>query len=219
MNDKKNIEEQDSRFHFEELTSKLKAILDSTPDYIVLIDLEFKIQTFNKVAYENCEKFHGKRLVEGNDFRKYVSKEVEEDFYENYYRALEGKNNRFEKEIEVFTSENIWLEFIFYPVFDEEKNLKGSTLLIKNITASKKHIAKIETQNKRLKEIAWTQSHVVRNPLANLMGLVNLLLMEKNNLEPDHLEGFYLNILEEAHKLDLIIRKITNSTEEDEYFN
>ena len=219
MNDEENIEEQNSRLQLKESTYKLKAILDSTPDYIVLIDLEFRILAFNKVAYENCEKFHGKRLVEGNDFRKYVSKEVEEDFFENYYRALEGKNNRFEKEIEVFTSENIWLEFIFFPVFDDEKNLKGATLLIKNITASKKHIAKIENQNKRLKEIAWTQSHEVRNPLANLMGLANLLLMEKDNLDPDQLEGFYINILEEAHKLDLVIRKITSSTEEDEYFN
>ncbi|MCH7412579.1 PAS domain S-box protein [Belliella sp. R4-6] len=219
MNEEENIEELSSRDKLKESNTKLRAILDSTPDYIVLINLECKILAFNNIAYENCKKFHKKILVEGNDFRNYVSTDVQEEFIKNFNKALKGENNRFEKEIEVLSSEKIWFEFIFYPVFDEEKHLIGVTLLIKNITSSKNHIAKIENQNKRLKQIAWMQSHEVRNPLANLMGLVNLLLMEKNNLDSNQIEEFYLNILQEAHKLDLIIRKITSSTEEDEDYD
>jgi hypothetical protein len=37
------------------------------------------------------------------------------------------------------------------------------------------HWIAIEKQNKKLKEIAWAQSHIVRAPLARMLGIVNLI--------------------------------------------
>lgn len=65
--------------------------------------------------------------------------------------------------------------------------------------------------NIALKEIAWVQSHVVRAPLARLMGLMNLI-----EAEPDLelLNSFNLKekIMDSAKELDTIIRDITNKT-------
>lgn len=82
---------------------------------------------------------------------------------------------------------------------------------MQDITERKHHLIAIENHNKRLKEIAWTQSHTVRAPLAKVMGLVDLLLNYKNDLE--NIDEILENILISANELDSIIRRIATQTE------
>lgn len=75
-----------------------------------------------------------------------------------------------------------------------------------DLTEALTKMRKIELQDKALKEIAWTQSHVVRAPLANLMGLVGLIKNEVNTgVNNDVLLG---HITDSAEKLDRVIRDI-----------
>ncbi|MEN9840157.1 MAG: hypothetical protein RL177_1636, partial [Bacteroidota bacterium] len=61
-----------------------------------------------------------------------------------------------------------------------------------------------------LRDIAWTQSHVVRAPLARLMGVVALMELEKpTDSELDELVNI---ILTSAHELDAIITDISHKT-------
>ncbi|MCM8570463.1 PAS domain S-box protein [Gramella jeungdoensis] len=89
------------------------------------------------------------------------------------------------------------------------KRIIGS---MQDITERKKYLIEIENHNKRLKEIAWTQSHVVRAPLAKVMGLVDLLINYKDDL--GNVDELLENILNSANELDEIIRKIAVQTEE-----
>ena len=52
---------------------------------------------------------------------------------------------------------------------------KAELILANDITERLKYIQAIEEQNKRFQEIAWTQSHIVRAPLARMMSIVNLI--------------------------------------------
>jgi light-regulated signal transduction histidine kinase (bacteriophytochrome) len=65
--------------------------------------------------------------------------------------------------------------------------------------------------NDGLREIAWTQSHVVRAPLARMMGLINMIE------EYDHSKFEIKDVLKEIKKsgteLDQIIREIVKKTE------
>ena len=81
-----------------------------------------------------------------------------------------------------------------------------------DITQHKQQTLALETQNQKLLEIAWVQSHEVRAPLARIMGLVEVLNRcpgdEVNvKLALDH-------IIRSAHELDGIIRKIVRKTED-----
>ena len=68
-------------------------------------------------------------------------------------------------------------------------------------------ISKLRMQNKRLKDIAWKQSHIVRAPLSRLMGLAHLLEVEPS-------QNYLLQeILNAADELDDIIRDISAKTE------
>ena len=65
------------------------------------------------------------------------------------------------------------------------------------------------TQSK-MEEIAWHQSHIIRAPLASLMGVVHLLKDEKGTSK--ELNTMLDHILEKADDLDAVIRKINNIT-------
>lgn len=80
-----------------------------------------------------------------------------------------------------------------------------------DITQSVLHQQFIERQNKSLREIAWVQSHVVRGPLATLMGLVNLLRDRKQyDIKEDDIIP---EIVSTANKLDDVIKVIVNKSE------
>ncbi|QCY68599.1 PAS domain S-box protein [Antarcticibacterium flavum] len=97
-----------------------------------------------------------------------------------------------------------------YMVRDTEGNPSRMIGSMQDITELKRYIETIENNNKRLKEIAWTQSHVVRAPLARIMGLIDLL----QNHEDIEDIGLLLNsIMSSARELDGIIRKINSKTE------
>ena len=61
-----------------------------------------------------------------------------------------------------------------------------------------------------MEEIAWHQSHIIRAPLASLMGVVHLLKDEKSTSK--ELNTMLDHILEKADDLDAVIRKINNIT-------
>jgi PAS domain S-box-containing protein len=89
---------------------------------------------------------------------------------------------------------------------------RARLVVARDITESLKHLRAIEAQNEKLREIAWMQSHVVRAPLARMMGLISLLERERE-LPADlreMLDFLYLS----AKELDDVIGTITDKTGE-----
>lgn len=93
------------------------------------------------------------------------------------------------------------------PAIIKTKDMEAALALVNDLTDKISYIRKIEDQNKTFKEIAWIQSHVVRAPLARIMGLVTLLesTLEKLSDENRELVNF---ISISANELDTIIREI-----------
>ncbi|MEY2630850.1 MAG: hypothetical protein RLZZ469_1747 [Bacteroidota bacterium] len=79
-----------------------------------------------------------------------------------------------------------------------------------DLTESLEKMNKIESQDKALRDISWTQSHVVRAPLANLLGLINLL---KDNKKMGYTDDRLIDYIgESANKLDHIIHDIVKKS-------
>jgi len=71
-------------------------------------------------------------------------------------------------------------------------------------------ITKAKTTQEKMEKIAWMQSHVIRAPLARLLGLV-YLLQEEKELSKEHQE--LLNgIVSASHELDNVIRDISDNS-------
>lgn len=81
-----------------------------------------------------------------------------------------------------------------------------------DVTEARNKLDEIKRQNKILKEIAWIQSHIVRAPLANLMGMVQVLAdNDYTDISQQEVIGA---IASSAEKLDMVIREISHKTAE-----
>ena len=70
----------------------------------------------------------------------------------------------------------------------------------------------LQQKNEKLRQIAYLQSHVIRAPLANIMGLSELILQEARTHDERELLG-YLN--DSVIELDAVIRNIVSHTDDD----
>jgi signal transduction histidine kinase len=90
------------------------------------------------------------------------------------------------------------------------KGKNAKVILAIDVTERVNYIKAVEDQNEKLREISWMQSHVVRAPLARILGLISLMKdLKANGIEKAEIMD-YLEI--SANELDQVIREITNKT-------
>ena len=102
-----------------------------------------------------------------------------------------------------------WVSQSNAPIADAAGEITHWISIQRDITQNRMHLKEIEEQNKKFKEIAWIQSHVVRAPLARIMGLVELL---KNFVPGDDKDELLEQLTSSANELDAIIISIADKT-------
>lgn len=76
-------------------------------------------------------------------------------------------------------------------------------VVITDVTEKRKHLQAIKIQNKKLKDIAWNQSHIVRAPVARLLGMVDLL--QTNSINNEEQNKLLQSIYDSSMEIDKII--------------
>jgi len=84
-------------------------------------------------------------------------------------------------------------------------------VLASDVTDRHAYISAIEKQNQKLRDIAWVQSHVVRAPLARLLGIVQMI-DEEEEASPQTRKLLKL-IQSSAHELDGVIHDVAKKAE------
>ncbi len=92
------------------------------------------------------------------------------------------------------------------------KGKKSEIVVINDVTKIRDYINTIEKQNLKLQEIAWMQSHVLRAPLARMMGIIDF--MNDDSLSESDKQELLSNLLSSASELDEVIRSISSKTHE-----
>ncbi len=105
--------------------------------------------------------------------------------------------------------EIIDVELTSNPIIFDGK--RAEIVLATDITEKLLQMKAIEAQNERLKNIAWTQSHIVRAPVARLMGLVDLL--KSGQLDPEEKGQMLQHIYSSAQELDEVIHQIVDKSQ------
>lgn len=82
--------------------------------------------------------------------------------------------------------------------------------IVHDISDRNKYLREVERQNEILKEIAWTQSHVVRAPLARIMSLIELIDTEHASIYSEPL--LLQSLKTSANELDELVHQITQKT-------
>lgn len=190
--------------------SKLKAVLNSTTDSNIFISPDFKIVNFNNAAQYAVKQFFGKQINFDQDFKQYIVPGTEDIFYEKFNDCLKGNIVSSEYNFDPFGFD-IWFCNTFYPVYNYLNKIIGVTFNSTNIDKRKKAEIKIEAQVQQLKDIAWKQSHLLRSPVVNILGLTTLLA-DTENSRSDEENEIFMKLLDEVMRLDLIINNIVKET-------
>lgn len=93
----------------------------------------------------------------------------------------------------------------------EYKGVPAELILAIDVTERMEYTRAIEEQNKKLTEISWIQSHVIRAPLAKIMGLIPLVLEQKEDNEEKEKLLSFLKL--SADELDEVINNINSITQ------
>jgi K+-sensing histidine kinase KdpD len=84
-----------------------------------------------------------------------------------------------------------------------------------DITERKEAEQKIFAHDLKIKELAFLQSHEVRRPLANMLGLLELIKAENHKIESEHLQNMLLYIQLSATELDNEIKRVIDKLQEE----
>lgn len=83
-------------------------------------------------------------------------------------------------------------------------------VLINDITERLEYINKVESKNQELQQIAWLQSHVMRAPVAKILGIIQIA--QSINLNEEEKKTLQNDLLTSIKELDTVIHDIANKT-------
>jgi PAS domain S-box-containing protein len=184
----------------------LRAIINNTRDLIWSVDRQSHIITGNQAFWDRVQKLTGKSETEvtNADFEQ----ERVKLFFESYERAFQGEAFSVVRQ-RVVDGRQVYEELSFNPIRDQHDDIIGVNCFLRDITERQEHLQKIENQNKRLREIVWIQSHLVRAPVASILGLAQLCHLE------DSANAEIIPMLKQAaEELDKVIMNITTLTDD-----
>ncbi|QEM12356.1 PAS domain-containing protein [Mucilaginibacter rubeus] len=188
--------------------SDLRAIFESTADGIVLIDEHNRVKQFNAKAADYIRfQQMPKQFEIGRDIFSYVSSLLHDDFAQLLLRSQSGETVQYDRQYRL-SEAMMWVHYSLSPVYTDDK-VTGVCITGRDITPVKTYVTKIEQQNDLFREIAWTQSHVVRAPIARLLGLLPLI----RNPETDEDYQAALKYMEESiTELDKIVSAVIHQS-------
>ncbi len=189
---------------------KLLTTINNTRDLIWSVDRNLKIIYCNKAYQDFFHRLFGVRLDEGDYvLGPWHSPLFVERRKKEYERTLNGES--FITLIEEASGdETVYCEISSSPIYDVDGRILGVNCVSRDITAQEMQLNRIKQQNEKLKEIAWIQSHKVRGPVANILGLVSLI--EDDDTMNTANKEIIDNLKSVTTHLDAIIKEIVGKT-------
>ncbi|MEO6151166.1 MAG: PAS domain S-box protein [Mucilaginibacter sp.] len=195
----------DTTLKIKKSEASLRAIFESSIDGFVLLDEECIIKAFNTKAKAYVLLNMNQQDFEvGRDIIGYVENTKQAYFQSAIKKVFMGETVEYDRMYIADAGSIQWIHYALTPVY-EDQSIKGICITGRDITVRKLYLQNLEDQNKTFRDISWMQSHLVRAPLARIMGLIGVL---KHAREDDFNEAIDY-ILISAHELDDVIKKIT----------
>ena len=188
---------------------KLNGLINNTDDIIWLFDKDARIVTFNDAFARKIQELTGLVPEKGVSFDvRSIPHIGPMNRWLNYHKAaMEGRHLKVEEELEHLPEgRDNYYEVSINPIPAQDGSIQYVGCFARNITTRIQNEQMIRRQVNALKEIAWIQSHQVRKPLANIMGLVEL--MDPVKCPNTEMEEIIPYVKESCDELDAMVRKV-----------
>lgn len=182
----------------------LEALIEHANEQILFVGKDLRISGFNSKAENFVKKQFGRTPRHGDKFLNYLPDNMDEFFLKHLEEILGGKTFHVEKEIfQPVYKKQIWFSHKFYPLKDLNGGVSGFVYAFIDIHEDKMGLAKLQKQNKLMREVLYTQSSTLRSPLSSILGLLELI--DKDQMDKENKKYLaYLKTL--AQELDKVIR-------------
>jgi PAS domain S-box-containing protein len=194
-----------------ESEANLRVIFDNTDTSYIFLNKEFEVVSFNETAVYMFASIGASSISKGKTLIEILPDRRRSDVVEKLNRVLKGEHVEYEVEYKR-PHGFVWLSILKLPVIDRNTGEQlGILVSVNDITTRKiieidreKMTADLIAHVKNLEQFAYIVSHNLRSPVANIIGLTNLL-QDITSMQPQDLNRCLHGLATSAMKLDEII--------------
>ncbi|HJT74048.1 MAG TPA: PAS domain-containing protein, partial [Chitinophaga sp.] len=159
---------------------------------------------FNKSAEELSVNFYGKRMQEQQNLKEFMHHSTRDRVITCFNKALIGEKVQedFKRD---YDGHIIWWQLTFNPARDDNGEVIGVTVIMKDITEAHLYKLKIEKKNAQLERIAFIQAHELRGPLTSVQSLLALIKDEYGGMDLVYTEKLEEGLLKLDNKIKEIV--------------
>ena len=206
LSDRKKLMESERQYRLTaEENKRLASIITRVNNIIIITDKNNLITWVNK-AVEDFTGYQFSELAGKSPGSVIMTVESDREVLQSIVNGKKALAS-FSEDISCYNKrgEVFCVSGEFTPLFDDDHIHTGYIAVYSNVTWRKQKEEEITLQNNKLKEVAWLSSHEVRRPLANIMGLTNLMRVSP---EMDERIKILERIHSSAKELDEIVHTI-----------
>ena len=193
--------------------ANLQTILNTTDTAYALCDTELKIQAFNQKAVQFVKSQFGRVPVKGDRLADNFPQGNSPRFINFTVEVLKGNNINYEIDYPQADGSVLWYYVRLFPITNDHKEILGMLMALYDITQRKNAeqdlknaYERIQSHINSIQDMAWKQSHLIRGPLANLKGLIEILqenpadsqVFEHMRNELDRMDSIIIEMAAEA---------------------
>ncbi|HEY1054905.1 MAG TPA: ATP-binding protein, partial [Emticicia sp.] len=189
--------------------SFLQQLIDSSVEFIMVIDKNLKIMTINKRFEEGInrpkEEIHGQYLF---DYNPKAKDTIE---HEAILKALQGETVHFDKRRSI-AHEDFFLDTYFIPLTIQNQ-IEGVIIMSRNVTdivhseimLEEKNKA-LENSNRELESFNYIASHDLQEPLRKIRTFIHLI--EKSDFDSESSRKYFEKINSSAQRMSDLIQSV-----------
>jgi len=195
--------------------ANLRTIFDNTDSSYILIDAELYIVSFNALAQKYSQQQNKKSLVINTPIKDYFAAERWPFIKETLDKVAAGESINYELNFTKSKGEVEWYQVRWLNVKNSDNQNWGFILVNKDITAAK--IAALEREritadliqhNNDLEQFTYIVSHNLRAPVANIMGLSDILM--EPDIDPDSRQEVMDRVALSIKNIDVVIKDLNH---------
>lgn len=193
-----------------ESESTLQSIINSSENIMIFVGPDLRLIYANAAAQRHGLRLIGREYQIGENIIHTLDKPEEQIAMQHVQRLLEGGQGfDFEHFFVYPDGKEVWFQRRYYPAYDTKGTYIGFVVASTDVSKQKENLLQIQRQADQLREIAKMQSHETRRPLANIIGLVDLIDLSKPLEETQEMVDM---LRESTRQLDELIIRIVQKT-------
>jgi hypothetical protein len=202
------LKDQNDEAKISEIASR--SFFESSIEGHLLLGRNFEVLAFNKVWESHVRTQYGVQLEKGKSMVHFVNTENLSVIYKDYTKALTGTAVFVQRKLKI-SSEYTWRILKYEPAFDASGQIIGVTVNTTDVSAKVAQEETVEAQGQSLREIAFIQSHEFRQPVASILGLMQILTLDGHTSKIRELQLMEQAVQELDEKIKLVVSHTESS--------